>query len=353
MTTRRATASAAVAFAALLLGSAPVLAQDPSASPGLDTARLEALCEDNTPDEAALANCLDVVHRYLLPDSSPAPVASTEPISDVPGLGDTLGDDNLAVTLLGIEWVTPATPSEGPEPERRWLSVLVRYEALDDADLSPTDDWRIEDQSGAGGRYVRNAKQPALVGGKLTKGEVAEGWLTFQLPLTLTGIALSYRDGIFGEDHGWVVTYDASMGPNVVATPRPTSKPTPVPGLGFTYVAPNLRVTLQRVEWDTRGTFRKPEVGKQWVSVLVRYVARKPADYDAIYDWGITDDEGFRGDHVLFTPKEPELTDGRLRKGHDIAGWVTFEFPKGVRAITVTYKDGMFGEEHVWVVKRR
>src|SRR5262245_56295032 len=57
---------AVLVFTAQAAGQSP----PPSAAPGsVDAATLEALCAANTPDEGALANCLAVVHAYLVPGS--------------------------------------------------------------------------------------------------------------------------------------------------------------------------------------------------------------------------------------------------------------------------------------------
>ena len=160
-------------------------------------------------------------------------------------------------------------------------------------------------------------KEPALTGGDLAAGQTAEGWMTFQLPIELTSITVTYSDGIFGDEHEWVVgattpprvqSFAATPMPAPTAgptsTPEPTTKPSPRRGLGYTYADPNIRVTLERVEWNTGDTFFKPDEGKQWVSVLVRYVARQPADFDLGQDWAVVDNDGFDGEQQFFTPKD-------------------------------------------------
>ena len=49
-------------------------------------------------------------------------------------------------------------------------------------------------------------------------------------------------------------------------------------------------------------------------------------------DWSAIDNDGYEGEHVLFTPKDPELTDGRLRKGSDMEGWIDVGSRRGSSA---------------------
>jgi hypothetical protein len=107
-----------------------------------------------------------------------------------------------------------------------------------------------------------------------------------------------------------------------------------------------------KVDWNHRHRSLQSDKGDQWVSVLVQYVARDLADYDEVYDWDALDQDGFSGDHRAFFVKEPDLNSGRLRKGQKVRGWITFEFPKGVRQLTLQYRDGLFGDQHEWVVKK-
>jgi hypothetical protein len=331
---------AVLAVGTLLLFGTVTAAQEPPTA-----AQLEALCEANAPEGDGRTTCLDVVHRYLVPGSGPS-------------LGYAYTDSNLAVTLVGVDWTTPEAPVP-PDEGRQLVSIQVRYEALQDADYSSDDDWAVRDQAGQEGDSIESPKSPSLQGGQLAAGQTAEGWMTFSVPAGSTTLDVSYRDGMFGDEHHWTLTQGRSAGPVAQATPRPTRKPaatpkpTPAPGLGDSYVDETLRVTVRRVDWNTRSMFLKPDAGKQWVSILVRYTARQNADYNAFEDWKVIDQDGFDGGTVLFTPAEPGLTDGRLRKGRSVEGWITFEFSEGVKRITVMYTDGLFGDEHVWVVRRR
>ena len=384
---RRVSGALILALSTVLGVSVGSHAQDPS--PAIDLAVLEALCDANTPDEPSLANCLAVTHKYLVPVSGPTPgplgepgpidVAALDALCEtntpdqgelanclavihayldqplalaLPSLGFTYDDPNLSVTLLGVEWSGAGAPAD-----RQQVSLFVRYYARADADFSARDDWDVKNQGGDGGGFVESAKEPAVTGGALTAGQAVEGWVTFEFPMGVTSIDVTYADGIFGDDHPWHVAYDPAAGPVVQATAMPTAKPTPgptkKPGLGFTHVDPNLKVTLRRVEWDTRSTFLKPDAGKQWISIFVRYAAREAADFNATFDWKVVDADGFEGEHLLFTPKDPELTDGSIRKGSQVEGWITFEFPKGVRSVEVIYSDGLNADEHSWVVRRR
>ena len=187
-----------------------------------------------------------------------------------------------------------------------------------------------------------------MTGGTLAAGETVEGWLTFGLPIGVNELNVTYTDGIFGEAHEWSIPYDAAAGPVVVATPMPTPR---IPGTGFTYCDRDLAVTLVRVDWNASGPILKADPEDQWVGILVRYRARQTADFSPS-DWRAVDDEGFEANQPIFTHLEPELDGGRLRRGGTVEGWVTLEFPRGVRTIEVTYTADPDGEPHVWRVRR-
>jgi hypothetical protein len=42
---------------------------------------------------------------------------------------------------------------------------------------------------------------------------------------------------------------------------------------------------------------------------------------------------GWEGELRIFSPMEPEVTDGQIRKGQRVHGWITFEYARGARRI--------------------
>ena len=70
--TRRGSTTLAAILMLSVVSSTGAAAQDPSLAPAspVDVALLEALCEANAPDDAAKANCLDVVHDILAPEQA-------------------------------------------------------------------------------------------------------------------------------------------------------------------------------------------------------------------------------------------------------------------------------------------
>lgn len=283
------------------------------------------------------------------------------------------------MTLLGVDWATRGIGGR-PRDGRKLVSVLVRYDATGGSDYSATEDWRLSDRSGGRADHIQPSRDPQLGGGSLEAGQSVQGWLTYEVATDATFLSVANRDGLFGGEHEWTVAYDPSASPmpippppspvaaspapaatptpELAPTPRPTPgptrqpKPTPVPGAGDSVVGNGLKVTLRRVEWNTRSRFIKPDAGKQWVSIQVTYAARAAGDFNSSEDWDVYDQDGERGEKVLFTPKDPELTDGRIRKGKSVSGWITYEFAEGVSRVRVEHHDGLFGDAHEWAVRR-
>ncbi len=203
-----------------ITGSLAVSAAEPGGA--IEAPVLEALCADNAPDDAALAECLRVVHHYLVPGSGPS-------------IGTRVEDAGLAVTLVDVAWdadVPGVTPAAG----ETFVAVNVAYEALADADFNVTEDWNASDPAGDRLERVTPGVDPELAAGSLALGETASGWITFRAPADLSVLTVTYTDGIFGSEHEFLVAAgrtaaDAGEAPSATAapTPKPTAKPTPAP----------------------------------------------------------------------------------------------------------------------------
>lgn len=267
---------------------------------------LETLCEQNTPDGDELASCLDVVHRYLVPGSGPS-------------IGFTYEDDNLSVTLVDVEWETDL-PGLTPDDGQQFVSVLARYEASQDADLSPTDDWRLRDQDLEEGSDADTSKAPALLGQEITAGQTVEGWVTFQVPADPGLLEVTYSDGLFGDDHQWLVT-ETSQGttaqptpgptarpgstprPTPRATPKPTPRPTPKP---VTYKSPSKRAWSQLVKNPDRYTGDRFEV---WACIFQFDAATGPTAFLGQASYKKQEFWYLDGENALFSGDEDQLFD--------------------------------------------
>jgi hypothetical protein len=267
---------------------------------------LEKLCEQNAPDDDELASCLDAVHRYLVPGSGP-------------GIGYAYQDENLTVTLLDIDWDTDL-PGITADDGQQFVSVLARYAASQDADISPTDDWRLRDQDLEEGSDADASKSPALLGQEIAAGQTVEGWVTFQIPAEPRLLEVTYSDGLFGEDRQWLVTPSsqgvsnqatpapterpgATSRPTPRATPKPTPRPTPKP---VTYKKPSKRAWSQLVKNPDRYTGDRYEI---WACIFQFDAATGPTAFLGQASYKQQEFWYLNGENALFTGDEDKLFD--------------------------------------------
>jgi len=89
----------------------------------------------------------------------------------------------------------------------------------------------------------------------------------------------------------------------------------------------------------------KPEAGKLWVAALVEIEGINPdgASYNPFF-FKVRDEQGFEYNFAAFG-REPALKSGNdLKPGQKVKGWMTFEVPKTVKALTLVYTPGFMGE---------
>lgn len=205
-----------VAIATVLtIGGSLAVASAATDTTAVDPAVLEGLCIENTPDEAELADCLTVVHLYLVPGSGP-------------GIGTRIEDGGLAVTIVDAAWdatVPGVTTGEGEQ----LVAIRVAYEAIEAGDYSASDDWTASDQVGDRLVQVTPGLSPALGAGSLARGDTTEGWVTFRVPAELPMLAVTYTDGFLGDEHGFLIRSGATaanLGGEIAIVPAATSMPT-------------------------------------------------------------------------------------------------------------------------------
>lgn len=233
-------ARAVLATAWLTAMALPTAAQSPSSDQSSALASqvpaMEAACRTNAPDDDTRKACLETIYKFIVPGA-------------VIGLGHTYEDPNLRVTIRDARWDASGQP-EG----KRWVSLLVAYEATEGADYNIRDDWDAEDEDGDGADNQEVAVQPALGAGSLAAGQTVEGWITFQVDADLTRLDVTYSDGLFGQDHLWVLM------PGVSASEPTASGGSPVqssPPFGPSPIA-TLTVTPEAVPIQTPGPTARP-----------------------------------------------------------------------------------------------
>lgn len=198
----RVRAGRIVVIGALALTLAvPVQAQDGT----VDVATLEALCEENAPDATALEMCLDVVHNILVPGSTPGPDGpAASPIALEPGapVGTTHAGDGVDVTLVEADWEPELgffTPAEG----NQYVAVLARHLGTAEGGTYNFFYWEAVDQDGV--EYFGTiAVEPYLESGDLAVGATAEGWVSFEVPLTTTQLHIT-QAAPFGAELRWTI----------------------------------------------------------------------------------------------------------------------------------------------------
>ena len=114
---------------------------------------------------------------------APSAEASGAPAKEA-GVGDTLSRDDLELTLLKADWKPDISDSfYQPGEGQKYVSFLVRYEALEDGAEYNIIFWDAIDKSGT--RYeaeVLGQIEPDLTVGQLAAGKKVQGWVTYEVP---------------------------------------------------------------------------------------------------------------------------------------------------------------------------
>jgi len=143
----------------------------------------EVAVEAPSADPGADASGVPFAEPTVEPAVEPSAEASAAPTKEA-GVGDTLSRDDLELTLLKADWKPDISDSfYQPGEGQKYVSFLVRYEALEDGAEYNIIFWDAIDKSGT--RYeaeVLGQIEPDLTVGQLAAGKKVQGWVTYEVP---------------------------------------------------------------------------------------------------------------------------------------------------------------------------
>jgi hypothetical protein len=162
-------------------------------------------------DASPAASLAPAAGESAAPLMEESPEATEGPVEEataapVAGVGDTLARDDLELTLLKADWKPDISDSfYKPGKGQKYVSFLVRYEAIEDgADYNITF-WDALDASGK--RYeaeVLGQIEPDLTVGDLAAGKKVQGWVTYEVPAGVNGLQL-IESQVLKDDLTWSV----------------------------------------------------------------------------------------------------------------------------------------------------
>jgi hypothetical protein len=139
------------------------------------------------------------------PEATQAPSAQPT-AAPAAGVGDTLARDDLEVTLLKADWKPDISDSfYKPGKGQKYVSFLVRYEALEDGADYNIIFWDALDASGK--RYeaeVLGQIEPDLTTGDLAAGKKVQGWVTYEVPSDVNELQI-IESQVLKDDLAWSV----------------------------------------------------------------------------------------------------------------------------------------------------
>jgi len=134
---------------------------------------------------------------------APSAEASGAPAKEA-GVGDTLSRDDLELTLLKADWKPDISDSfYQPGEGQKYVSFLVRYEALEDGAEYNIIFWDAIDKSGT--RYeaeVLGQIEPDLTVGQLAAGKKVQGWVTYEVPQDVNQLQV-IESQVLQDDLAW------------------------------------------------------------------------------------------------------------------------------------------------------
>ena len=152
------------------------------------------------------------MRRHLVAMLAAAIVASGCGTSSMPFDQGPANSEGVVVVEPNVDVAAPATVTvpkaerwkQGkglPPPEKgnTYVAVLIKIEALADADYSP---YYTKVRDADGFEYdwlVIPAKEPSLGAGELAPGDKVQGWVTFEVPSSSVKKLTLVYDSIFGE----------------------------------------------------------------------------------------------------------------------------------------------------------
>ena len=133
----------------------------------------------------------------------PSAEASAAPAKEA-GVGDTLSRDDLELTLVKADWKPDISDSfYQPGEGQKYVSFLVRYEALEDGAEYNIIFWDAIDKSGT--RYeaeVLGQIEPDLTVGQLAAGKKVQGWVTYEVPQDVNQLQV-IESQVLKDDLSW------------------------------------------------------------------------------------------------------------------------------------------------------
>jgi hypothetical protein len=135
-----------------------------------------------------------------------ATAAVEEATQEPAGLGDAQARDDLEITLVKADWDPDLSGSfYKPAKGKKYVSVLARYEALEDGAAYNIIFWDALDKDG--NRYeatVLGPVEPDLTVGDLASGDSVEGWVTYEVPKAVSRLEV-IESQVIEDDLVWSI----------------------------------------------------------------------------------------------------------------------------------------------------
>ena len=135
--------------------------------------------------------------------TQPTPEPTQQVIEANPGVGETLiWNDSHMLTVLRVDDTLNGVFE--PDPGFKYVAVEVAFEAIGEVDYNSLVDFSIRDSQGYSYSYaIFGDKEPALGSGTLRAGQVARGWVVFEVAIGATGLTLEYEQFMVGNWGVW------------------------------------------------------------------------------------------------------------------------------------------------------
>jgi hypothetical protein len=137
-----------------------------------------------------------------LPTDTAIPLDTPTPTNNVGRVGDTMTQEGYIITLTNIETATAfgdfSTAAEG----NQFVAVELLIESAADSGVHVNPFYvTVKDSEGYEYNGSVFGQEPTLNSqNDLPRGEIMRGWVTFEIPLTATGLILTYEPLTVGGD---------------------------------------------------------------------------------------------------------------------------------------------------------
>jgi hypothetical protein len=208
--------AACLSMTALAILALPTIAQELEPPP-LTSIPDEQFCALVTDDLVTCEGVLtELGESNILPASfaavaealaaSAAADAIAEATQEPAGVGDAQARGDLQITLLEADWNPDLSDSfYKPAKGKKYVSVLARYEALEDGAAYNIIFWDAVDKDG--NRYeatVLGPVEPDLTVGDLAAGDSVEGWVTYEVPKAVSRLEI-IESQVLEDDLVWSI----------------------------------------------------------------------------------------------------------------------------------------------------